>query len=189
MSGNKPSRLIHMLQLPDGIAVFSRPRDETVRQTFGSHAVIGFTKIANLEELTADIIANADIITDVFGQDEWGGCNQCYYLDSGLIGIIGHKSYSSSEDAETADLVYVNVAWIFDPDKHKMLDERILAVRSSYPDATPKRSRLADCAFTSGISPAEGDQVWLYSGLGDAREGRILIPDPFKAFGKVTKWV
>lgn len=177
---------IRLVELENGsIGVFSRPRSEAVRKKYGSDSIVGFTKINNLMELTAEVVENAPIVEGLFGAGEWGGCNQCYYLDSGNIGIIGHKSYRSTDANGNSLSVYVNVSHVMDPNTNKILDEKILATRSCYPAHPAKKDELVDCVFTSGIVMRPDGRADLYSGLGDTREGRMIIDDPFAGFGKI----
>jgi hypothetical protein len=179
---------IRLVELPEGIGVFSRPRDEEVIKKYGSDSVVGFTMIPDLDHLDASVIAHAKIIPGLFGAGEWGGCNQCFLLESGNIGVIGHKSFQSS--VPEYKLVYINISFVFDPKSNKLLDEKIIAVRSSYPPGPSKKPELADCAFTSGIVMRKGGAnslADLYSGIGDTCEGRVVISYPFEGYGKIKE--
>ena len=176
---------VRLVQLGDGIGVFSRHRSTKVEKQYGSASVIGFTKLQNLRELTAETVENAPIIPDMFANGEWGGCNQCYLLDTGLIGMIGHKSYTHETVQDGKQLVYTNVSFVYDPVNNRIVDEKIIGTRSSYPNGPLKVPELRDCAFTSGIVMRADGRADLYSGLGDTIEGRIVIEDPFKSFGKI----
>ena len=111
---------IRLVSLKDGrIGVFSRPRDKKVEETYGSGAVIGFAVIDSLDDLTADVIENAPAIGNLFGRGEWGGCNQCYLLKDGRIGVIGHKCYAEKDADGVKQSVYLNVAFLFDPETHQ----------------------------------------------------------------------
>ncbi len=172
---------IRLVPLQDGrIGVFSRPRSEEIRQKYGSGAVVGFAVINDLSELTAVVIENAPAIGNLFGEGEWGGCNQCYLLRDGRIGVIGHKSCEHLDDDGVNVAVYANVAFVFDPNTHTATPPKIIATRSCYPDAEPKVVGLRDCAFTSGIVKREDGKVDLYSGVGDTFEGRVTIDNPFE---------
>ena len=175
---------IRLVELENGIGVFSRPRSVDIEKEHGSGSIVGFTTINNIMELDAGVIDKARKIDNMFGIGEWGGCNQCYLLDAGLIGIIAHKSYSQpAGDIELA--VYVNVAYVFDPKNHLIVDEKIIATRSSYPAGAPKYPYLADCAFTAGIVNCKNGKADLYSGLGDTQVGRAVIDYPFAGFGSI----
>ncbi|MCL2463258.1 MAG: DUF1861 family protein [Defluviitaleaceae bacterium] len=162
------------------IGVFSRPRGEEIRKKYGSESMIGFTVIDSLDGLTAGVIANAPPIGGLFDDNQWGGCNQCRPLESGGIGVIGHKSYRDGDL-----LVYMNISFVFDYEKNIAKDMKIIGTRDCYPAAPSKKPELADCAFTSGIVARADGKVDLYSGIGDAYEGRIVIDDPFAAYGKI----
>ncbi|MDR2535393.1 MAG: DUF1861 family protein [Treponema sp.] len=182
-TGPEGMKDIRLVELPNGIGVFSRPRNEEVEKQYGSASVVGFTVIPDLDSLDEEAVAGARIIPGLFGGGEWGGCNQCHLLDSGYIGIIGHKSYHAPGDPPLA--VYINVSFVFDPVRNRILDEKILATRSSYPEGPAKKPELADCTFTSGIVMRGDGRADLYGGLGDVAEGRVTIPYPFEGYGKI----
>lgn len=177
---------IRLVELSDKkIGVFSRPRSEEIRALHGSESIIGFTIINDISELNAEIINNAIKIDGLFDKDEWGGCNQCYLLDSGKIGVIGHMSYKMTGDDGNDILVYMNISFVYDIEEHIALDLKIIGTRDCYPGGPAKRSDLIDCAFTSGIVMREDGKVDLYSGIGDTEVGRIIIDYPFEGYGKI----
>ncbi|MFA4944674.1 MAG: DUF1861 family protein [Lentisphaeria bacterium] len=178
---------IRLVGMADGrIGVFSRPRSEEVRRRYGSESVIGFTVIDNLEGLTADVIENAPIIHGLFAKDEWGGCNQCYLLESGRIGVAGHICYKATEPNGVAMQSYMNMSFVLDPATHEASDLAIIGTRPCYPAGPAKRLDLEDCAFTSGLVMRADGKVDLYSGIGDCEEGRIVIAYPFQGHGKIV---
>ncbi len=178
---------IRLVMLKDGgIGVFSRPRGEEVQKLHGSESVVGFARINSLDQLTAQVIEEAKIIDNMFAHHEWGGCNQCYLLDSGLIGIIGHKSYPDKTAQGEELSVYTNVAFVFDPEHNRVVHEKIIATRGSFPQAVAKVPKLVDCAFASGIRMRDDGKADLYSGLGDTHQGRVVIDYPFEGFGKLV---
>ena len=177
---------IRLVKMADGsVGVFSRPRGDTILEKHGSESLIGFATIDSFDNLTAEVIENAKEIPNLFAKEEWGGCNQIYLLDSGLLGIIGHKSYKDKDENGVEIQVYMNVSWVFDPKLHEMVDSKIIATRSSFPDGPPKTEWLPDCTFASGIVMRDDNKVDLYSGLGDTEEGRVTIDYPFESFGKI----
>ncbi|MDR0475427.1 MAG: DUF1861 family protein [Treponema sp.] len=177
---------VRLVELDSGIGVFSRPRGREIEERYGSLSMIGFTVISSLDELDAAVVAGAEYIPDLFGPGEWGGCNQCYLLSSGHIGIIGHKSYEAALADGQNVLVYVNESFVFDIKKHCILDEKVLATRVCYPAVPAKYPSLVDCTFSSGIVVRDDGKADLYSGLGDVAEGRIVIDDPFAGFGSIV---
>lgn len=177
-----PDRMkdIRLVPLKDGrIGVFSRANGKRVEEKFGSSAVVGFTIINDLNELTAEVVENAEVISNLFGRGEWGGCNQCYLLKDGRIGVVGHKCHTEKDADGIDQSVYMNVAFIFDPETHQATEPQIIATRSSYPAGAAKKPNLKDCAFTSGIVLRQDGKVDLYSGVGDTAEGRVVIDNPF----------
>jgi hypothetical protein len=178
---------IRLVELGDGrIGVFSRPRNEKILKKHGSESMIGFSIINLLDELTAEVIENAPFIHGLFEDGEWGGCNQAYLLDSGKIGVIGHLSYSYSDQMGENQSAYMNMSFVLDPDSRSVNDYKIIGTRDCYPAGPAKRPHLADCAFTSGIIMREDGKADLYSGVGDCREGRIVIDYPFEGYGAIV---
>jgi hypothetical protein len=178
---------IRLVEMADGrIGVFSRPRNEMIQKKYGSESMVGFAIIDSLEELTSEVIGSASFIPELFDDNEWGGCNQAYLLDSGLIGVIGHKSYKSFGPDGQEVLSYLNISFIFDPNEHQAKDLKIIGTRSSYPEGPSKRPELIDCAFTAGIVMRPDGKVDLYSGIGDCEVGRIVIDYPFKGYGEIV---
>lgn len=177
---------IRLVQLEDNrIGVFSRPRNDEVRKKYNSESIVGFVIINSLDELSSEVIENADYIPGLFEKDEWGGCNMAYALDSGLIGVIGHRCYKNTNAQNIELSTYMNISFVFDYQSNKVMDFRIIGTRDCYPAGPSKLPDLADCAFTSGIVMREDGKVDLYSGIGDTEVGRITIDYPFEGYGKL----
>lgn len=177
---------IRLVQLEDGrIGVFSRPRNQEILAKFGSESQVGFTVIGSLDELTAEVIAQAPYIPGLFGPGEWGGGNQAYLLEDGRIGVIGHQSYNTLDAAGVKHQTYLNIAFVFDRQPHEVVEKKIIGTRSSYPAGPAKLPHLADVAFTSGIMMRPDGKADLYSGLGDAEVGRVAIDYPFMGHGRI----
>lgn len=180
---------IRLVELDDGrIGVFSRPKGEQIQRLYGSEAMIGFTIINSLDDLTSDVIANARYIPNLFDKGEWGGCNQAYALDTGLIGIAGHKSYRVGTKYNPESLCYVNVSFVFDPFNHKLVDNiKITGTRNCYPAGPAKKKYLDDCSFTAGMVMRDDENVDQYSGVADCETGRIAIDYPLKGYGRILE--
>lgn len=168
----KDIRLVQMKNKK--IGVFSRPRSREIYEKYGSESVVGFTVADSLDELTAEKIENAKIIEGLIHKDEWGGCNQCYMLENGKIGVIGHQSFD-----DDGLWVYMNTAFEFDPETFGVSNFKIIGTRKCYPAGPSKKDCLVDCAFSSGIVARDDGKADLYSGIGDAEVGRITIDYPF----------
>ena len=161
---------------PGRIGVFSRPRGEDIRARYGSEAVVGYTEISSLDELTPEVVQGAQVVPGLFDKDEWGGCNQCYPLADGRIGVAAHLCCPGPEASNGVPRqIYCNAAFVFDPATHKASAPWIVATRSLHAPAPNKVPHLDDCAFTSGFDFRPDGLVDIYSGLGDAAEGRIAI--------------
>lgn len=178
---------IRLVQMEGGrIGVFSRPRSEEVRRKYGSESLIGFRVIGSLDELTSEVIETAPYISGLFGKDEWGGCNQAYYLDSGLIGVIGHICYKEQNAEGVWIQTYMKMSFVLNPDTLQASDLKIIGTRPCYPPGPAKKPELVDCAFTAGIELRPDGKVNLYSGTGDTEAGRVVIDYPFAGYGSIV---
>ena len=173
---------IRLVELMDGrIGVFSRPRNEEIEKKYGSGAMIGFAVISSLEELTNDVIEAAELVPGIFDRGEWGGCNQAYLLEDGMIGVIGHQCYTQPIEEGEALAVYMNISFEFNPQTYEVTNKKVIGTRSCYPEGPAKLPNLIDCTFTSGIVMREDKKADLYAGIGDTMEGCITIDYPFHA--------
>ena len=170
---------IRLVELRDGrVGVFTRPRGKRIAELYGSEAVVGFAILNSIDELDDTIVDKARVIDGLFAEGEWGGCNQCYLLRDGRIGVIGHRCYKQPTPQAVLQ-VYVNIAFIFDPFTFSVSDMQVIGDKDSYPPTPHMLPYLADCAFTSGIEMRPDGKADLYSGLGDVTQGRIVIDSPF----------
>ena len=161
---------------PDRIGVFSRPRGEAIRAKYGSEAIGGDTEIASRDSHTPEAVQAARIVPDLFGKDEWGGCNQCHVLPDGRIGVAAHLSCPGPLAPNGVPRqIYCNAAFVFDPAAHRATRPRIVATRALHAPAPCKVPHLDDCAFTSGFDFRPDGLVDVWSGLGDAAEGRLAL--------------
>jgi hypothetical protein len=186
-SGPDYMKDIRLVELADGkIGVFSRPRNEEIMKLYGCESMVGFAVIDSLDDLTEDVIENAPYVEGLFGPGEWGGCNQAYLLESGKVGVIGHISYIDRVDGREISS-YTNMSFVMDPQTRTVEDFKMIGTRSCYPAGPAKMPNLIDCAFTSGIVMRPDGMADLYSGIGDCKEGRIVIPYPFEKYGAVVE--
>lgn len=178
-TGPKMMKDIRLVEIEKGrIGVFTRPRGEDVRAKYGSESVIGYVEIASLDELTPEKIESAPVVEGIFGKDEWGGCNQAYLRPDGTILVAGHlcclgPAASNGQPRQ----VYCNAAFRFDPKTHAASHIRLVATRRMYPALDPKKPHLDDCVFTSGFEFLPDGQVDVYTGVGDAAEGRVRLAE------------
>lgn len=177
-SGPNNMKDIRVVELNDGrIGVFSRPKTDTM-------SMIGFIVINNINELTASIVEKAEAL-NVLHTGAWGGINQAYLLSTGMIGCIAHYSYNARSSRGLTLAVYVNYAFVLNPNTLETHCERIIGTRSCYPSCPDKAPKLEDCAFSSGIVMKEDGKCDLYTGLGDTCQGRITIDYPFEGYGEI----
>ena len=186
-SGVDGMKDVRLTLLANGkIGVFSRPRGIHIREQYGSESMIGFATIDSIDQLVPNVIANAEYISGIFENGQWGGCNQAYLLKNGKIGVIGHLSNKIARTDGSGELLsYKNIAFVFNPEKMQATHLHVIATRSDYPEGPSKKAELEDCAFTSGIEMRDDGKVNLYSGIGDCEEGRVVIDDPFAEEGGI----
>lgn len=159
------------------IGVFSRPKT-------AAYSAIGFTVIDSLDNLTPEVVEEAQPL-NVLHADCWGGVNQAYLLTNHKIGCIGHYSYLDYDEFGMQIAVYMNYSFVVDPVTRDVEDAKIIGTKGCFPPCEPKVPKLVDCAFVSGIVMREDGLCDLYSGLGDAHEGRITIDYPFADHGDI----
>jgi hypothetical protein len=168
---------IRLAELPDGsIAVFTRPQGEV-----GGRGTIGYTQIANLEDLTTQAVEQASRL-EQFIPEEWGGANEVHVLSDGTLGVLGHIARFD----EAGNRQYYAMAFTFDPKSGQAGPMQIIATRQDFPPGESKRPDLNDVVFAGGLVRQPDGTAWLYAGLSDAEAGRVLIPDPFGPRGQIS---
>jgi len=162
---------IRLVELADSrIGVFTRPM-----MVNGARALIGYTEIHELSELTEEAIEAADLLLGQLLPDEWGGVNESHLLASGMIGVLGHIACMEQNNVRH----YYPMVFGFDPVKRKPTPIKLLAERSMFPDGPAKRPDLQDVLFSGGIIRMENNKARLYTGVSDAEAHMIDIDDPF----------
>lgn len=168
---------IRLVELANGrIGVFTRPM-----MVDGARALIGYTEIGDLTELTEEAIENAELLRHQFLPEEWGGVNEAHLLANGLIGVLGHIAWM--EDSNIRH--YYPMVFAFDPKTRQSTPLKLLAERTMFPEGPAKRPDLVDVLFSGGLIRLEGGKACLYAGVSDAEAHRIVIPDPFLEYEKM----
>jgi hypothetical protein len=165
---------IRLCDLENGkIAVFTRPRGK-----IGGLGTIGYAEIDQLEDLTIDVIEEADLLETMFHPMDWGGVNEAHLLANGEIGLLAHVACFENDD-KNRELHYYAASFIFDPASRLLRDLKILASRDQFEDGPAKRIDLTDVVFSSGLVRVDG-RTTLYAGVSDAEAHWIEIDDPFR---------
>jgi hypothetical protein len=168
---------IRLLELPEGrILVFTRPQGD-----IGGRGKIAFTIINSLDELNAEVIANAELLEDQFIGEEWGGANELHLLNNGLIGVLGHVA---SFD-EQMDRHYYAMAFSFNAYTKEASPIKLIATRKNFKPGEYKRKDIMDVIFSGGINRHKAGMAELYVGVSDAEAHKILIEDPFMEYESV----
>jgi hypothetical protein len=154
------------------IGVFTRPQGEV-----GGRGTIGYVEVGQVDELTADIIAGADLLGPMVHALDWTGVNEAHLLPNGEIGLLSHISCFEDDD-KYRELHYYAASFIFDPASRHFRDFGIIATRDQFDSGPAKRDVLADVVFPSGLIRANG-RATLYAGASDTEVHWIEIADPF----------
>lgn len=169
---------IRLIECDNGrIGVFTRPHG--LEKTHGFSATIGYTEMDSLDELNADVILSAPLITDLFADGEWGGANQIVKLHNGLLGVLGH--IARGEYDETGEYIrhYYPMTFALDPESGRHSPVKIIGERAVFPPSVAKSAGLTDVVFAGGIVRYSDGTAALFVGLSDAAVGKAIIKDPF----------
>jgi hypothetical protein len=162
---------IRLVDLDNGrIGVFTRPM-----MVEGARALIGYTEINDLAELTEDAINRAELLRNQFLPEEWGGVNEAHMLANGMIGVLGHISRMDRGGFRH----YYPMTFAFDPITRVHSHMKVIASRDMFPEGAAKRPDLVDVLFSGGIVRMNDGIARLYTGVSDAEGHTIDIPDPF----------
>ena len=162
---------IRLVELKDGsIGVFTRPQGEK-----GGRGKIGFTRIASLDDLTAEVIKSAPLLNNQFIDKEWGGVNELHLLANGLVGVLGHIAYLDKE----GNRHYYPMVFVLNPDTMETSNIELIATRSHFLEGPAKRPDLVDVVFSGGLIRKKDGTADLYAGISDAEAQKITIVDPF----------
>lgn len=162
---------IRLAGIGDGrIGVFTRPMPVD-----DARAMIGYTEIGKLEELTEQVLETAPVLPDQFLKVEWGGANETHRLANGWIGVLGHIACMEEGNIRH----YYPMTFALHPDTRKYTPIKLIASRDMFPDGPAKRADLEDVLFSGGLHRHEDGTATLYTGVNDAEAHRIVIEDPF----------
>lgn len=161
---------IRLVELKNGrIGVFTRPR--------GGKACLGkiaYIEIDSLDDLEKNI-PRAEIISDLFYENEWGGANELHLLDNGRIGVLGHIAHFEGNIRH-----YYAMSFIFDPKTKGVSHMKIILTADSFPGVKSKEPTLGNIIFSGGLErDSKSNSANLYVGIGDTCAGCANITDPF----------
>lgn len=152
------------------IGIFTRPKgDKFLRGR------IGYLEISDLNELNSKNLYEAEIIDIPVSKEEWVGSNEVHLLENGKLGVLGHLAYEDKK----GNLHYSAITFVFDPEKFKAEDFKIITQRKDFPEGKTKSEKTKDVVFPGGII-IEDKYAILYVGLSDAEVGRIKIKNPWE---------
>lgn len=154
----------------DKIHVFTRPQGGEAR-----YGKIGYVSCERLEDINAELIEKATLLTTHFDGDVWGGVNEVHALKNGKLGVVGHIAKMS----EGMVRHYYGMVFCFDPETLQSTKVKIICERSDFKAGAYKRPDLIDVVFCGGLVRNADKTASVYVGLSDAEAHRALIRDPF----------
>ncbi|WP_028862455.1 DUF1861 family protein [Psychromonas aquimarina] len=152
------------------IMVFTRPQGE-----IGGRGTIGVTQIDSLEDLSIEVINNAELLAEHFEEQDWGGVNAGYLQDDGKIALLAHVASFDDNGGRH----YYPSTFLFDPADNSYSSMRIIAERSQFKAGESKRADLVDVVFSGGLVHIKDDLYRLYVGTSDCEAQWIEINQPF----------
>lgn len=164
---------IRLTQLPDGrLGIFTRPQG-----VVGGRGTIGYTEADSLDDLSIDLLDQAELLEGMFHPLDWGGANETIPLPNGDIGVLSHIACFEHDDPH-GDRRYYASSFIFDPAARRFRDFKIIASRDQFTSGPAKRRDLVNVVFSSGLVFGR-DTVTLYAGVSDVEAHWLEIDDPF----------
>ncbi len=163
---------IRLFELDDGkIAMLTRPQGGDA-----GPGKIAYKKIDSLDQLNAEEILSAKMLTNLFTEGEWGGANELSELPGGRVGVLGHVARFGPE----GERHYYPMSFVLDPKTGEYGPMKILLERKDLgPLGETKRPGLEDVLFSGGLKRLGDNSAELFVGAGDAETYKTVIPDPF----------
>lgn len=162
---------IRLKELEDGrVLLLTRPQGEV-----GGRGTIGWILLDSLSDLSMDVIKRAQLLTEQFLPEEWGGANEVHLLGGSLVGILSHIARFDEE----GNRHYYASSFTLDYEKNLVSPMRIIAERKDFAAGESKREDLVDVIFSGGMLRLDNKEAALYCGAGDAEAHVRLIEDPF----------
>jgi hypothetical protein len=167
VDGPKNMKDVRLVELKNHeIGIFSRPQGEK-----GGRGKIGFTKVKDFNEITADVIYDAPLL-NLFSADEWGGANDAIALDDTYLYVLGHIA---NFDA-LGNRHYYAMTFHLNMHTLEVSHLQMVAERKDFLEGPTKREDLVDVIFAGGIVQKEDKKI-LYVGTSDCEVQSIEISD------------
>jgi hypothetical protein len=136
--------------------------------------------LESVDQLNAEVIANAKIIPGQVSEKDWIGTNEIHILKEGQAGFLSHLARYSDAAEKNRDY-YIAVY------TESNLSPKIILERNDLPGGlqsailrkASKRPDLVNVLFGGGLERLGNGFAYLYVGAGDAESWRVLIRDPF----------
>jgi hypothetical protein len=137
--------------------------------------------VDSVEQLSAAVISQAQIIDGQVNEKDWIGTNEIHVLEDGSVGFLSHVAHYT--DAGEKNRGYYVAVYTQDNLKPQILLERNDlpgGIQSALERNASKRPDLVNVLFGGGLERLGNGLAYLYIGAGDAEPWRILIRDPFQ---------
>lgn len=130
----------------------------------------------SFDEMKQSSFNNIQVFSNHFISGESGGINDIHILQNGLIGIVGHITYTDSYDTEHS----YPCAFAFNIDNNKSTKLKIILEKSSLNLSSTKKY-FTDKIHTSGLIRRANNRASLYIET-DQKIYSIIFDDPFVEF-------
>jgi hypothetical protein len=169
---------VRVVELVDGrVGVFTRPQ-AAGESTKGGRGKIGFTTVDQLSDITTDLIGEAPLIDDLFGNDEWGGVNQATLLPDGRLAVLAHIARFVPHDTIKDFREYYPLFFVFDPESGEISDRQIIGKREALTgDYSSKRLDLYNVLYPAFLLLKE-NKTLVGVGVSDTEVATYEIDTP-----------
>ncbi|OAT29149.1 hypothetical protein M976_01456 [Buttiauxella ferragutiae ATCC 51602] len=157
---------IRLVDLEDGrILLFTRPQG-----ALGGRGKIGWKIIHTLEELTPEVIEQAQLLEHVDALS-WCGVNEAWLSAPNCVEVLAHVACFD----EQGNRHYYAAAFNFDVSQRQSSPIRIMAERNDFLAGEAKRRDLSDVIFPGGLLLKNDNTVLLFCGTSDCEVQVLLI--------------
>ncbi len=166
MVGPPKHKGIKLFPLASGnIGVFTRPHNKP-----------GFIKIADLKQLSEEVINKARVLENIFVDDEWGGVNAPFSRKDDDIGFVGHIACFNEPSCpgrfRGRDYYGTRVDH-FNSETLEFTPPHIIITRDMLPPGPAKKEGLRNVWYTGGFNGFKGETAY-FGGYVDAHSGMVV---------------
>lgn len=155
------------------IEVFGRPQLRTI----SDNGTISHTTLDSIDDLSAEVIANAPLISKdllPLGSGIWGGVNDVVNVGPYRYVLAAHRAWRTGEAGQGRH--YESLLYGYNTQSRNIVDLGVLATASNFKDGIIKadsETDLADVVFTGGAY--NGQLKYMTFGVSDGNIGFSVI--------------